>query len=102
MLGEISSGDFRADQMEGKLTHQRTLSSQETERIYQMIIHQRDEDKLFVNQIKIGIILIDFVLLEDLLFLRTLHQLESSVFQERKRKHINWKKYFCDKKSILF
>ena len=40
--GEISSGDFRADQMEGKLTHQKTLSAVETERIYQMIVSQRD------------------------------------------------------------
>lgn len=32
--GVVSSGDFRADQMEGKLTYQRTLSQIETDKIY--------------------------------------------------------------------
>merc|ERR1712151_739905 len=40
--GQISSGDFRADQMEGKLQHQKTLSKAETERIFSLIITQRD------------------------------------------------------------
>ena len=35
--GELASGDFRADQMEGKLTYQATLSAQETEHIFHMI-----------------------------------------------------------------
>lgn len=37
MEGQIASGDFRADQMEGKLTYQRTLSAAETERVFTMI-----------------------------------------------------------------
>ena len=37
--GQIASGDFRADQMEGKLQHQRTLSRSETARIFSLIIH---------------------------------------------------------------
>merc|ERR1719253_2446684 len=40
--GQISSGDFRADQMEGKLQHQKTISMAETERIFLLIINQRD------------------------------------------------------------
>ena len=35
--GQIASGDFRAGQMEGKLTYQRTLSQAETERVFTMI-----------------------------------------------------------------
>jgi len=40
--GQIASGDFRADQMEGKLQHQKTLSFAETERCFALIITQRD------------------------------------------------------------
>ena len=35
--GQIASGDFRADQMEGKLTYLRTLSPAETQRVFEMI-----------------------------------------------------------------
>ena len=40
--GEIASGDFRADQMEGKLQHQVTLSKAKTERVFSLIVNQRD------------------------------------------------------------
>ena len=40
--GQIASGDFRADHMEGKLTYQRTLGAAETERVFTMIKCQRD------------------------------------------------------------
>lgn len=35
--GQISQGDFRTDQMEGKLTHTHTLTRQETERAFDLI-----------------------------------------------------------------
>ena len=41
--GEIASGEFRADQMEGKLTYQRTLSPQETDRVFNLIRFHRDQ-----------------------------------------------------------
>ena len=41
--GEIASGEFRADQMEGKLTYQRTLPQQETERVFNLIKNHRDQ-----------------------------------------------------------
>ena len=37
--GEISSGEYRADQMEGKLTYQRTLPPLECERVFNLIKH---------------------------------------------------------------
>ena len=40
--GMIASGDFRADQMEGKLQHQQTLTKEKTERVFSLIINQRD------------------------------------------------------------
>jgi len=40
--GEIASGEYRADQMEGKLTYQRTLPANETERVFNLIKNQRD------------------------------------------------------------
>ena len=40
--GEISSGEFRADQMEGKLTYQRTLSKAETDRVFKLLKDKRD------------------------------------------------------------
>lgn len=32
--GEVCSGEFRADLMEGKLTYQRTLNEKETDRVF--------------------------------------------------------------------
>lgn len=40
--GMIASGDFRADQMEGKLQYQQTLTKEKTERVFSLIINQRD------------------------------------------------------------
>ena len=40
--GEILSGDFRADNMEGKLTYQRTLSKEETNRVFAAMRSQND------------------------------------------------------------
>ena len=40
--GQIASGEFRADQMDGKLTYQRTLPKQETERVFNLIKFHRD------------------------------------------------------------
>ena len=40
--GEISSGEFRADQMEGKLTYQNTLDKYETERVFDLLKYKRD------------------------------------------------------------
>jgi len=44
--GEVSSGEYRADHMEGKLTYQRTLSSKETERVFNYMLHSHDA---FIN-----------------------------------------------------
>ena len=41
--GEISSGEYRTDQMEGKLTYQRTLPAVETERVFNLIKNHRDQ-----------------------------------------------------------
>jgi len=40
------SGDFRADHMEGKLTYQRTLSPQETDRVFNYMLNSSDS---FIN-----------------------------------------------------
>ncbi len=40
--GEICSGDFRADHMEGKLTFVRTLSQLETQKVFKMMIETND------------------------------------------------------------
>lgn len=40
--GDVSSGEYRADNMEGKLTYQRTLSSKETERVFNYMLHSHD------------------------------------------------------------
>ena len=40
--GEVSSGDFRADHMEGKLTYQKTLGIAETEKIFKAMIETND------------------------------------------------------------
>lgn len=40
--GVIASGDFRADQMEGKLTYLRTLPKQDVERVFNLIRFHRD------------------------------------------------------------
>jgi hypothetical protein len=44
--GEIMSGDFRADHMEGKLTYQRTLQAKETERVFNYMLNSSDS---FIN-----------------------------------------------------
>lgn len=40
--GEIVSGDFRADHMEGKLTYKKTLSAKETESIFSLMLSTND------------------------------------------------------------
>jgi len=40
--GEVSSGEYRADHMEGKLTYQRTLSQKETQRVFNYMMHSHD------------------------------------------------------------
>lgn len=40
--GEISSGEFRADHMEGKSTYQKTLSPAETTKIFSQFIQAND------------------------------------------------------------
>lgn len=40
--GEISSGEFRADTMEGKLTFERKLSIEETMRVFNLMKKTRD------------------------------------------------------------
>lgn len=40
--GDLCSGDFRADHMEGKLTYLRTLPKSETEKIIAMFVAHND------------------------------------------------------------
>lgn len=40
--GEVCTGDFRADHMEGKMKHLRTVSSQQTARIFRSMCEQND------------------------------------------------------------
>jgi hypothetical protein len=41
-LGEVCSGDFRADFMEGKMTYRKTLSEKETKLIFDRITSVND------------------------------------------------------------
>jgi len=40
--GVVSSGEFRADHMEGKLTYQKTLSKEESDRVFQVMTSTND------------------------------------------------------------
>lgn len=44
--GEVCQGDFRADHMEGKLVHVKTLNQVETQRVFKMIMETND---LFIS-----------------------------------------------------
>jgi len=41
--GELRFAEFRTDTMEGKVTHQRTLSKLETEKIFKAMIEWNDQ-----------------------------------------------------------